>query len=85
MFHMGPLPIEDDGEEHTLESAQLRNDLAKMKRSKSAGRFDHLLRAAARKRRPPPKGKGGSEAVTVEPDRPKQGEGGAAAALEFDE
>ena len=33
-------------------------------------------------RRKPPKG--GSEAVTVEPDRPKHGEGGAAAALEFD-
>ena len=37
------------------------------------------------RRRPPPKGKGGgSEAVTVEPNRPKLGEGGAAAALEFD-
>lgn len=36
-----------------------------------------------RPKRPPRKG-GGSEAVTVEPDRPKQGEGGAAAALEFD-
>ena len=35
------------------------------------------------KRRPP--GKGGSEAVTVSPDRPKLGEGGAAAALEFDD
>ena len=34
-----------------------------------------------RRRKP----RGGSEAVTVEPDRPKQGEGGAAAALEFDE
>jgi len=37
-----------------------------------------------RRRRPPGK-KGGSEAVTVEPDRPKLGEGGAAAPLEFDE
>jgi hypothetical protein len=37
------------------------------------------------RRRPPPKSKGGgSEAVTVEPNRPKLGEGGAAAALEFD-
>ena len=33
-------------------------------------------------RRKPPKG--GSEPVTVEPNRPKQGEGGAAAELEFD-
>ena len=35
--------------------------------------------------RKPPKGKGGSEPVSVEPNRPKMGEGGAAAALEFDE
>ena len=38
-------------------------------------------------RKPPPKrrGKGGgSEPVTVEPNRPKLGEGGAAAELEFD-
>ncbi len=35
-----------------------------------------------RRRKPP---KGGSESVTVEPNRPKLGEGGAAAALEFDE
>ncbi len=34
-------------------------------------------------RRKPPKG--GSEPVTVEPNRPKLGEGGAAAALEFDD
>ena len=62
-----------------------------MKRSKSTGRFDRFLRIAAAaaltKRRRPPKRKpgGGSEAVTVEPDRPKLNEGGAAAALEFDE
>ena len=36
-----------------------------------------------KKRRKPPKG--GSEPVTVEPNRPKLGEGGAAAALEFDD
>ena len=34
-------------------------------------------------RRKPPKG--GSEPVTVEPDRPKLNEGGAAAELEFDD
>ena len=57
-------------------------------------RFDalrrrHLDRMTAFKRslrkRRPPKDKGGSEAVTVEPDRPRLGEGGAAAALEFDD
>ena len=37
-----------------------------------------------RPRRKPPR-KGGSEPVTVEPNRPKTGEGGAAAPLEFDE
>jgi hypothetical protein len=39
------------------------------------------------RRRPPPKGRkgGGSEPVAVEPNRPKLGEGGAAAALEYDE
>jgi hypothetical protein len=36
-------------------------------------------------RRPPPRPKGGSEPVSVEPNRPKLGEGGAAAALELDE
>ena len=35
-----------------------------------------------RRRKPP---KGGSEPVAVEPNRPKLGEGGAAATLEFDE
>ena len=59
-----------------------------MKRSKSAGRFDRFLRIAAERamrRRPPKRKGGGSEAVTVEPNRPKLNEGGAAAALEFDE
>jgi len=37
------------------------------------------------RRRPPKKKGGGSEPVTVEPNRPKLGEGGAAAALEFDD
>ena len=38
------------------------------------------------RRRPPPKRKGGgSEPVTVEPNRPKLNEGGAAAALEYDD
>jgi len=40
---------------------------------------------SSNRRRPPPRGKrGGSEPVSVEPNRPKHGEGGAAAALEFD-
>jgi hypothetical protein len=60
-----------------------------MKRSRSTRHFDDLLRIAdqlgRKKRRRPPKGKGGSEAVTVEPNRPKLGEGGAAAALEFED
>ena len=60
-----------------------------MKRSKSTGRFDDLLRILtatdrAKRRRPPKRKGGGSEAVTVEPNRPKLNEGGAAAALEFD-
>ncbi len=48
--------------------------------------IDEILRNARPKRRPPrkPGDKGGSEAVSVEPNRPKLGEGGAAAALEFD-
>ena len=46
---------------------------------------EELLRRLGKRNRRPPKDKGGSEAVTVEPNRPKLGEGGAAAALEFDE
>jgi hypothetical protein len=44
-------------------------------------------RMARRGKRPPRprKNGGGSEAVTVEPNRPRLGEGGAAAALEFDD
>jgi hypothetical protein len=34
---------------------------------------------------PPPPKRGGSEPVMAEPDRPKLNEGGAAAALEFDD
>jgi hypothetical protein len=54
------------------------------------GRFDtqfaRLTKGLRRPRKPPrPKGGGGSEAVTVEPDRPKLGEGGAAAPLEYDD
>jgi hypothetical protein len=46
---------------------------------------DFLKSVAQGKHRPPPKRKGrGSEPVSVEPNRPKSGEGGAAAALEFD-
>ena len=37
------------------------------------------------RRRPPKKKGGGSEPVTVEPNRPKLNEGGAAAALEYDD
>ena len=44
----------------------------------------NALRKSISKRRPP-KDKGGSEAVAVEPNRPRLGEGGAAAELEFDE
>ena len=48
--------------------------------------LDKRMGDSLRRRRPPPKRKGGgSEPVTVEPNRPKLGEGGAAAALEFDE
>jgi hypothetical protein len=46
---------------------------------------DFLKSVSQRNRRPPPKRKGGSEPVTVEPNRPKLGEGGAAAALEYDD
>ena len=46
---------------------------------------DFLKSVSQRNRRPPPRRKGGSEPVTVEPNRPKLGEGGAAAALEFDD
>ena len=46
---------------------------------------DFLKLVSQRNRRPPPRRKGGSEPVTVEPNRPKLGEGGAAAALEFDD
>lgn len=46
---------------------------------------EDLLRRLGKRNRRPPKGKGGSEAVTLEPNRPKLGEGGAAAELEFDE
>ena len=44
----------------------------------------NALRKSIGKRRPP-KDRGGSETVAVEPNRPKLGEGGAAAELEFDE
>jgi hypothetical protein len=47
--------------------------------------FVKSLSQSSPRRRPPPKRKGGgSEPVTVEPNRPKLGEGGAAAALEYD-
>jgi hypothetical protein len=58
-----------------------------MKRRISSS-IDRALRATTKSRKPPrrPPGKsGGSEAVAVEPNRPKLGEGGAAAALEFDD
>jgi hypothetical protein len=60
-----------------------------MGRKKDFDRMRDFLRSvsqSSRRRQPPPKRKGGgSEPVTVEPNRPKLGEGGAAAALEFDE
>ena len=54
-------------------------------KKKSGSAMIEFLKAFAqsRRRRPPPRG--GSEPVTVEPNRPKLGEGGAAAALEFDD
>ena len=42
-----------------------------------------ILQAEKRRRRPPKRG--GSEPVMAEPDRPKLNEGGAAAALEYDD
>jgi hypothetical protein len=57
-----------------------------MSRKKNLDRMPDFLKSLSRspRRRPPPRRKGGSEPVTVEPDRPKLGEGGAAAPLEFD-
>jgi hypothetical protein len=59
-----------------------------MRRKQDLDRMRDFLKSvsqSSRRRPPPPKRKGGgSEPVTVEPDRPKLGEGGAAAALEFD-
>ena len=59
-----------------------------MGRKKNLDRMRDFLKSASQSsplRRRPPKGKGGgSEPVTVEPNRPKLGEGGAAAALEYD-
>jgi len=46
--------------------------------------FLKSLSRPPRGRTPPKRKGGGSAAATVEPDRPKLGEGGAAAALEFD-
>ena len=40
---------------------------------------------AENRRKPPRRKGGGSEAVLVEPDRPKLGSGGAEAPLEFDD
>lgn len=54
-----------------------------MKRSRPQFPKDPLRSLRSRLWRRPPN-KGGSEPVTVEPDRPKLNEGGAAAALEFD-
>ena len=52
-----------------------------MKAGRSSANIRDFIRMQQRRRR---KG-GGSEPVTVEPDRPKRGEGGAAAPLEFDD
>lgn len=51
----------------------------------SIDRSRHAIPKSGKPRRPPPDKSGGSEAVAVEPNRPRLGEGGAAAALEFDE
>ena len=58
-----------------------------MRRGRKWRPEDLLQRLTRRKpppKRPPGKG-GGSETVAVEPDRPKRGEGGAAAELEFED
>jgi hypothetical protein len=59
-----------------------------MSRKKNLDRMRDFVKSLSQsrpRRRPPPKPKGGgSEPVTVEPNRPKLGEGGAAVALEFD-
>jgi hypothetical protein len=59
-----------------------------MGREKDLDRMRDFLKSISQpshRRRPPPKRKGGgSEPVTVEPNRPKLGEGGAAAVLEYD-
>jgi hypothetical protein len=47
--------------------------------------FIKSAQSGSRRRLPPRRKGGGSEPVMVEPNRPKLGEGGAAAALEFDE
>lgn len=48
-------------------------------------RMRDFLKSVAQPKRKRPPDRGGSEPVTVEPNRPKLGEGGAAAALEFDD
>jgi hypothetical protein len=47
-------------------------------------RFGRAAWLAAAMRRRRPRRDDGREGVPVEPNRPRQGEGGAAAALEFD-
>ena len=60
-----------------------------MDRKKKLDRMRDFLKSVSQsgpRRRPPPKRKGGgSKPVMAEPNRPRLGEGGAAAALEFDE
>ena len=60
-----------------------------MNRKDRAARIAKFVRMSQmldrKNRRRKPKDKGGSEAVPVEPNNPKLNEGGAAAALEFDE
>jgi hypothetical protein len=51
-------------------------------RKEFEARMSGFRKSASRRRRPD---RGGSEPVTVEPNRPKLGEGGATAALEFGE
>jgi hypothetical protein len=61
-----------------------------MKRKRPLSHYElflgpRLRDALSRRNKRKPKDKGGSETVPVEPDRPRLGEGGAEAPLEFDD
>ena len=77
-----PLPPQNMREAYDTLLHHMREAREAFRRDREA--FDKRFRESFKRRRPP-KGKGGSEPVTVEPDRPRLGEGGAAVALEFDD